>query len=85
MKKRIGIVIEDSDATEFVTYDSPTIDWENEAHREDAVPEFKEKIEPWLENASIIVSLDIDSEVLVSTEKEEVPATVYFEGIWARE
>lgn len=56
--------------------------------REDVIPEYKEKMIPWIENGKIIISLDAehyDTPLLMSTENKECPATEYFDLVWSRE
>ena len=57
--------------------------WDSELHREDVVPEFKEGISPWLENAKIIFCSD-ENGVYVAENGKEKSAKAYFDLIWQR-
>lgn len=57
--------------------------WDTEPHREDIVPEFREGITPWLENAKIILCSD-ENGVYVAEKGKEQPANEYFDSVWQR-
>lgn len=57
--------------------------WDKEPHREDIVPQFREKIEPWLEDAKIILCSD-EAGVYIAEERNEKPAQTYFDLVWQR-
>lgn len=79
-----GIVIEDGFGVEFAVDEEQHENWAEELHREDVIPEFQEKIEPWLEEATMIVSLNIDSDLYVSSSKQECLAKEFFDTVWQR-
>lgn len=57
--------------------------WDTSPHREDVVPQFREKISPWLEDAKIILCSD-EQGVYVAEEEKEKPAKEYFALVWQR-
>ncbi len=57
--------------------------WDTQPHREDIVPQFREKITPWLENAKIIFCSD-ENGVYVAEKKKEKLAKEYFKQVWQR-
>lgn len=57
--------------------------WDTQPHREDVVPEFREKISPWLENAIIILCSDEDG-IYVAEKDKEKSAKEYFDLVWQR-
>lgn len=64
-----------------------TLHEKGELLRTDAIPEYKEKMMPWIENGKIIISLDIehyDTPLLMSTGNRDCPATEYFDLVWSR-
>jgi hypothetical protein len=80
-----GAVIVESDGVEFrVGNDYSSEDWRNQYPRRSKVmPDFEQKLNPWLENAEIIVCLDID-EGSFSNITGKCPASDYFDIIWER-
>lgn len=74
-----GIVTADSGETSFAVGEGPYIDSEKDLRRDDVIPAFREKIAPWIADASIIVSLQIDDGALISTAEEPIPMTSFFE------
>lgn len=79
-----GIVVEDEARAEFAIVVEEHELWKEWPHSEDVLPEFKVKIAPWLENAIIIASLDIESEQCYSSIEQECPANLYFDTVWER-
>lgn len=77
-----GIVVVDSNEVEFI-FASMEID-DSAVRREDVIPGFREKISPYLENAALLLSLDVESEAYYSTEQEECPASAFFDTVWSR-
>jgi len=78
-----GAMIVDEASADFSTYeDAEEVD--ESAHREDVIPEFREKLTPWVNDATIIVSLDVDSYSYLSSIERECPAAVYFDSVWER-
>ena len=58
--------------------------WNGESPiREDVVPEFREKFEPWIENAEIIVSFDVATSDF-SSRYGSCPAFAYYDLVWQR-
>ena len=78
------VVIVDEDYVQFRTDDSEIWKSEFELTREDALPKFKEKMTSWIENGSILVALDIDTPLFMSTEEKVCPASEYFDLVWDR-
>jgi len=61
-------------------------DWDERAHREDVMDEFRAKISPYLEKSVLLLSLDINEDAaLYSTTDEVLDANTYFEKVWERE
>lgn len=79
-----GIVVEDSFGVEFAVDEGQNEIYEGELHRADVVPEFQAKIEPWLEKAVMLVSLNVDSELYFSSPEQECSATEFFDTVWER-
>lgn len=77
-----GIVVVDSDEVEFA-FAGQEID-NSAVGRESVVPGFREKLSPYLENAVILLSLDVESGAYYSTEQEECPATEFYDTVWSR-
>jgi hypothetical protein len=79
-----GVVIVQSDNVEFKVWEE---DWDNNwndsLHRDDVMPDFEEKLNPYLENAEIIICQDID-EGSFSNITGKCPASEYFDIIWER-
>ncbi len=80
-----GIVMEDSAGAEFAVWQELHDDWPEKTHRKDVIPSFRKKIAPWIEDATILVSFDMDSDQDLSSIIEECPANVFFDMVWERE
>ena len=80
-----GIVMEDSADAAFAVWEEMHEDWGEKTHRKDVIPAFQRKIEPWIADATILVSFDIDSDQDLNSIVEECPAEVFFDTVWERE
>lgn len=80
-----GVVMEDSADAAFAVWEEMHEDWGDKIHRSDVMPAFRKKIAPWIEDATILVSFDIDSDRDLSSMVEECPAKVFFDTVWERE
>ena len=80
-----GIVMEDSADAAFAVWEEMHEDWSEKTHRKDVIPAFQSKIEPWIADATILVSFDIDSDQDLNSIEEECPAEVFFDTVWERE
>ena len=80
-----GIVMEDSADAAFAVWEEMHEDWSEKTHRKDVIPAFQRKIEPWIADATILVSFDIDSDRDFNSIVEECPAEVFFDTVWERE
>ncbi|MCM1156023.1 MAG: hypothetical protein NC314_08535 [Roseburia sp.] len=80
-----GIVMEDSADAAFAVWEELHDDWSGQVHRKDVIPAFQRKIEPWIADATILVSFDIDNDRDLCSMEEECPAKVYFDAVWERE
>jgi hypothetical protein len=79
-----GAVVVQSDSVEFIAWEEDWGDsWNEDLHRDDVMPDFEEKLNPWLENAEIIICLDID-EGSFSNIIGKCPASNYFDVIFER-
>jgi beta-lactamase regulating signal transducer with metallopeptidase domain len=79
-----GAVVVQSDSVEFIAWEEDWGDsWNENLHRADVIPDFEEKLSPWLENAEIIICQDID-EGSFSNITGKCPASNYFDIIWGR-
>lgn len=59
--------------------------WEEGPYREDVIPEFREGLEKWLKDTSIIlVSFDTREEPYYTEGDCLVPASLYYEKVWDR-
>ena len=59
--------------------------WEEGPHREDVIPEFRKGLEKWLnENSLILVSFDAMEEPYYTAGDCLIPASMYYEKVWAR-
>lgn len=59
--------------------------WEEGPYREDVIPEFREGLEKWLNETSLIlVSFDVMEEPYYTEGDCLVPASLYYEKVWAR-
>lgn len=77
------MVVMKSDRVAFHTDPFRSNYW-NGPRRDDVVPKFKEGFEPWIENATILVSYDVQTPSFVSTKSEVIPANAYYDLVWAR-
>lgn len=82
-----GILTADSDAVEFAVDSHGHSDWDKLTHREDVIPEFKKKMEPYLEESEILMCLTMDEElhskiICFSTQEERIPANYFFGWVW---
>lgn len=80
-----GIVMEDSGDAAFAVWEEMHEDWSEQIHRNDVMPAFQKKIEPWIEEATILVSFDIDSGQDLCSMEQEFPAEAFFDTVWERE
>ena len=58
--------------------------WKKGPRREDVLPRFKAGMEPWIENGTILVSYDISTPSIVPPYANPVPASAYYDIVWAR-
>lgn len=79
-----GITIVDEAGVEFAVDKEQHKDWNDLQHREDVIPDFQEKIDPWILDANIIVSLNVDSPLFLSTSKIESNAVDFYDTVWER-
>lgn len=82
-----GILTADSDAVQFAVWSDIHSDWDKLTHREDVIPEFKKKMEPYLEDSEILMCLTLDEElrsniIYFSTKEERIPANYFFGWVW---
>lgn len=82
-----GILTADSDAVQFAVWSDIHSDWDKLTHREDVIPEFKKKMEPYLEDSEILMCLTLDEElrsniIYFSTKEERIPANTFFDIVW---
>lgn len=78
-----GIVVVDTDSVTFEN-DPWSSRWEINPHREDVVPDFKEKLEPWIENGILLVSCDVDLGTAYCEGERIVSPGSVFDLVWAR-
>jgi hypothetical protein len=79
-----GAVVVQSDSVEFIAWEEGWGErWNENLHRDDVMPDFEEKLNPYLENAEIIICQDID-EGSFSNITGKCPASEYFDIIWER-
>lgn len=52
--------------------------------RKEAVPEFREHIEEWFDDAVLIVSMDINT-IYISVGKNIYNPQIYYDAVWERE
>lgn len=78
-----GIVVDDQYGIEFETDEEKGTYW-SFPHSEEAIPAFKEKISPYIEDAIILVSAHVSTEpeVFYSTSEQEYAATGFFNQMW---
>ena len=73
-----------SDLVSFIC-DPWNINWEEGVHREDVIPTFKEGLENWLSETSLIlISFDVSEETYYTAENCVIPASMYYEKVWER-
>ena len=83
---REGIVIDNQDQVDFSVREEMFPErWDNYEHRSDVVPGFKEKITPYIEDAIILISLNVDTGTFYSTSEKECVASELFDKVWARD
>ena len=56
----------------------------NVANREDVIPALKKDMEQWIENGIILASYDVSTPRFISTKGKEIPASTYYDLVWAR-
>lgn len=79
-----GIVIEDTYGVEFAVDKDEHQDWNECIHREDVVPLLKEKMTPYLDDSTLLLSLDIDNGALYSCDGKTLEGNDFFDQIWER-
>ena len=79
-----GIVIEDTYGVEFAVDKDEHQDWNECTHREDVVPLLQEKMTPYLDDSTLLLSLDIDNGALYSCEEKTLEGNDFFDKIWER-
>lgn len=79
-----GIVIEDTYGVEFAVDKDEHPDWNECTHREDVVPLLKEKMTPYLDDSTLLLSLDIDNGALYSCDGKTLEGNDFFDQIWER-
>ena len=81
-----GIIVEDGDGIQFAVDEETHEDWESCMKRSDVVPQFKESMQAYIEDAIILLSMDIDNstEAMASSAENTVDAKIYFENVWKR-
>lgn len=57
--------------------------WEGNS-RQDKVPQFRTGLEPWIENAIILVSYDVNAPTYLISESTKTPASTYYNSVWER-
>lgn len=83
--KEEGIVIKDSEETRFCIDRESHTDWEELTHRADVMDEFRARIEPFLEESVLLLSMDTnEGDALYSTDNKKLDATTYFDKVWVR-
>lgn len=83
--KEDGIVIKDSEETKFYVDRESHTDWEELTHREDVMDEFRARIEPFLEESVLLLSMDTnEGDAQYSTDDKKLDATAYFDKVWLR-
>lgn len=58
--------------------------WKKGPRREDVLQRFKAGMEPWIENGTILISYDVSTPSFVPPYSNQVPASAYFDIVWAR-
>lgn len=81
-----GIVVEDSNNIEFAVEQEVHEDWDECTKREQVVPAFRENLEPYINDAVILLSMDIDNSeyALASNDSDMIMARTYFDRVWER-
>lgn len=82
--KESGITVVKSDEVSFCFEPFYKQYWEVGNRREDVIPNFKAGLEPWVEDAIILASFDAGTEDYISTSGKEIPASTYYDLVWAR-
>ncbi len=77
------VVTVQSEKAKFVTDPFKPSYWEGNA-RKDKVPQMKKALEPWIQNATILASYDVDTPKYIISESNKVPASTYYDSVWAR-
>lgn len=77
------IVVVQSDQIDFVTDPFMARYWMGNS-RAEKVPQFKEGLEPWIKNATILVSYDVSTPKYLISEETQTPASTYYDLVWAR-
>ena len=77
------VVMVQSEKAKFVTDPFKPSYWEGNA-RKDKVPQMKKALEPWIQNATILASYDVDTPKYIISESNKVPASTYYDSVWAR-
>lgn len=73
-----------TDTVNFYCDPYQSVYWENGPRREDVIPRFKAGIEPWIENGTMLISYDVSAPTFVSQYGVNVPASSYYDIVWAR-
>ena len=79
-----GIMIEDTYGVEFAVDKDEHQDWNECTHREDVVPLLQEKMTPYLDDSTLLLSLDIDNGALYSCDGKTLEGNDFFDQIWER-
>lgn len=78
-----GSITYDAYAVEFIT-DPYHGRWLSEPHREDVIPELKNRMEAWIKNGEILISYDVGVSSFYATNESTMKASSYYDVIWAR-
>lgn len=52
--------------------------------RADLMPQIQKGLEPWIQNAVILVSYDVKTPTYLISEENQTPASTYYDSVWAR-
>lgn len=77
------MVVVKNDHVEFVTDPFSYGYWKGQS-RADYVPQIKEGLAPWIENATILISYDVNTPDYMISETTKTPASIYYDSVWAR-
>ena len=80
-----GVVADNQYYVNFACDKEMTGVWNSYPHRDDVLPEFKERISPYIEDAVMLISTDKVFEIFYSTSEQECEATEFFNQIWERD